>query len=107
MTGSLPPAGIREDDRVALRFANPGANPDNPFEQNDGRDYAPNEVIVARLGRGDWLEFELEPGSISGPVRALGADGRDVPAAIRESDRGIVVEALEPLELLRIEVGSG
>ncbi len=101
-----PLPGIREEDRVALRFANPGGNPGNPFEQNDGRDYAPNEVIVARLSRGDWLEFELEPESFQGSIRALGPDGRAGPAEIRASDRGIVLTALEPLELSRLELGS-
>ncbi len=99
--------GIREDDAVALRFAHPGGNPANPFEQNDGRDYAPSEVIVARLGPGDWLEFELAPGSIRGPVHAYGPDGRLVPVVVRPSDRGIVLTALEQLDLARVELSDG
>jgi endoglucanase len=102
----VPLTGIREDDAVTLRFAQPGGNPANPFEQTDGRGYAPNEMIVARLATGDWLEFELEPGAIEVPLRALGPDGAVLPVDIRPSERGVVLTALAPIDLAQIELAA-
>jgi endoglucanase len=99
---SLP--GIREDDAVTLRFAHPGENPANPFEQTDGRRYAPNEMIIARLAPGDWLEFELTPSVVDLHPRALGTDGTELPVDIRPSGRGVIVTALAPIDLARIEL---
>jgi hypothetical protein len=102
--------GIRESDLVDLRWARPGYNPENPFEQSDGRDYKPAEQLVVALETGDWLEFE---GSGLTPARVLEASGRDAPVAVERTARGIRVTALSPTAVHRILpasrdlVGSG
>lgn len=97
--------GIRADDAVAIRFARPGDNPANPFEQSDGRAYRPEEQLEVALGAGDWLEFEgegLEPRML----RVVA----DQPDALRvvPSARGVRVVAEAPAALARLEVvGEG
>jgi endoglucanase len=102
-TGATVP-GIRESDAVGLRWARPGDNPENPFEQSDGRDYKPAEQLVVALETGDWLEFE---GSGLTPARVLEASGRDAPVAVERTARGIRVTALSPTAVHRILPASG
>lgn len=91
--------GIRSDDAVGLRFATPGDNPVNPFEQSDGRAYLAAEQLVVQLEPGDWLEFEAA-GVRS--ARVLDDAGRDAPARVEASARGIRVLATQRTAISRI-----
>lgn len=101
-TRSLP--GIRANDAVALAWATPnGDNPDNPFEQTDGRQYLSEEQLIVNLQAGDWLEFEavdLDPGS----VRVVGAEG---VTRVEASARGIRVVATAPATISRVLMAGG
>ena len=98
-TLSCHPGGIRDDDEVQLRFATPGENPLNPFEQSDGRDYRAAEELVVQLETGDWLEFEL---SGVNSARVIDGDGMDAPVRVERVERGIRVVAEAPTALSRI-----
>lgn len=101
VAGGAPLPGIREGEAAGIRFATPGGNPANPFEQSDGRDYLPEEELVVDLAAGDWLEFELE-----GLTPARVAVVADHPEALRveSSERGLRVVAERAASLSRLEV---
>lgn len=99
VTAGKPLPGIRADDRVTLRWATRGDNPENPFEQSDGRDYLPHEELVADLAAGDWLEYEM---SAVHKVRVLDAEGRDAPVSVVRTERGIRVVAESATSIARI-----
>ncbi|GAA0999637.1 cellulase family glycosylhydrolase [Subtercola frigoramans] len=86
-----PTPGIREDDGVTLVWARPGGNPQNPFEQSDGRQYHPSEQLVVHLATDDWLEFELAAGAES--CRVLDAFGNDATVTMEITGRGLRVTA--------------
>jgi len=96
-------AGIRADDAAGIRFAHPGDNPENPFEQSDGRAYLPGEELEVALAAGDWLEFELE-GIHPSELRIVA----DRPEALRveATPRGVRVVAEAAASLARLEVVS-
>lgn len=97
--------GIRADEAAGIRFAAPGGNPENPFEQSDGRAYRAAEELEVALDAGDWLEFEGE-GLDPAALRVVADD----PGAFRvvPADRGVRVVAVAPAALARLEVvGSG
>lgn len=95
--------GIRSADEVALSWANPGhGNPDNPFQQTDGRPYARHEELVITLQAGDWLEFEavdVDPSS----VRVVGAEEA---TRVESSPRGIRVVATGNAALSKLVMGG-
>ncbi|WP_198417525.1 glycoside hydrolase family 5 protein [Cryobacterium mannosilyticum] len=95
--------GIRSADGVALSWANPGTgNPDNPFQQTDGRPYALHEELVITLQAGDWLEFEavdVDPAS----VRVVGAEAA---TRVESSPRGIRVVATGNAALSSLVMGG-
>jgi endoglucanase len=98
--------GFRSADEVALSWANPGdGNPENPFQQTDGRAYAGQEEVVVTLQSGDWLEFEavdVDPSSVC----VVGTDGA---TRVESSPRGIRVVATGKVALSRLvmrETGS-
>lgn len=97
-----PPAGIREEDAVGIRFALSGDNPANPFEQSDGRPYAPEELLVVDLGAGDWLEFELS-GATAADYVAMGVDGVADGIRLEDSARGVRAVAERPATLARLD----
>ncbi|WP_255513522.1 glycoside hydrolase family 5 protein [Homoserinibacter sp. GY 40078] len=99
-------AGIREDEAAGIRFALPGGNPANPFEQTDGRAYAPAERLVVDLAPGDWLEFEGERFGDVAAVRAIDAAGGAAEVRIVPSPRGIRVVAERAVTLERLELGA-
>ena len=105
VAAGAPLAGIRADDAAGIRFATPGDNPANPFEQSDGRGYRPEERLVVDLAPGDWLEFELE-GVAPHTVRALGPDGQLAGVHLETSPRGLRVVAERPTVLARLELGA-
>ena len=94
--------GIRDADRVALAWAAPGDNPQNPFEQSDGRAYLPEEELVIDLDAGDWLEFELDDVDVE-QVTVVGAEDSTV---VERSARGIRVTATAPATLSRLVWGD-
>jgi endoglucanase len=96
---SLP--GIREGDAVTLEWAHPGDNPPNPFEQGDGRAYRLEELLIARLATGDWLEFELE-GVDAGAVAIRDRTGTPAPVVVEATPRGLRVTALADTDIARI-----
>lgn len=102
-----PTPGIREGDRVTLRFAHPGDNPANPFEQSDGRRYAPAEEIVVVLGTGDWVEYELSASRVPSGIVVLDGDGAEAAVTVEASPRGIRVTATAPTTVSSIRIGSG
>jgi hypothetical protein len=91
--------GIRAGDAVALAWAQPGANPDNPFQQSDGRPYDASEVLVAVLGEGDWLEFEMT--GVTG-ARVVDAAGVPCPVVVELTDRGLRVVATAATSVARV-----
>ncbi|TFB98146.1 hypothetical protein [Cryobacterium sp. HLT2-28] len=95
--------GIGSADGVALSWANPGTgNPDNPFQQTDGRPYALHEELVITLQAGDWLEFEavdVDPAS----VRVVGAEAA---TRVESSPRGIRVVATGNAALSSLVMGG-
>ncbi len=99
--------GIREDDAVAIRFARPElGSPANPFEQSDGRDYAPEEELVVELPPGGWLEFEFDDAPDPELVRVVDDDGRDVSVTVERTPRGLRVTAgLDGARLSRLLSG--
>ncbi|MCU1525296.1 MAG: glycoside hydrolase family 5 [Microbacteriaceae bacterium] len=94
--------GIRDDDDVAISWARPGDNPDNPFEQSDGRPYRPAEELIVEMAAHDWLEFELAPGFDSGSTRVLDARGQVADVIVQPSSRGIRVIAAAATSISRI-----
>lgn len=102
-TGAARPMeGIRSQDAVTLRFADPQAHPEHPFGHADGRDYAPDELLVADLQEGDWLEFELDPATEASAAEALGPDGRPSAVELTRTERGLRARATRPTVLARI-----
>ncbi len=97
-------AGIRDDDTVPLRWARKGDNPENPFEQSDGRPYRVTEELVVDLSAGDWLEYE-----VTGAESARVVDGEGVDARVRveRSGRGIRVIATSETTISRIYPSGG
>lgn len=91
--------GIREEDAVTLRWARPGDNPANPFEQSDGRPYRSSEDLVVLLDAGDWLEFEVS--AVSG-ARVLDGEGAEAPVRVERSSRGIRVIATAATSVARV-----
>ena len=102
-----PMEGIRSQDAVTLRFADPDAHPDNPFGHSDGRDYAADELLVAELEKGDWLEFELDPATDAGAAEALGPDGTPSAVELTRTVRGLRARATQPTALARIVLRGG
>ncbi len=94
-----PIAGIREADAVTLAWVNPGGNPENPFQQSDGRAYGPLEELVAVLGEGDWLEYEMT--GVAG-AQVLDAAGEACPVLVERTDRGVRIVATSSTAVARI-----
>jgi endoglucanase len=106
VAGGRPLPGIRADEPAGIRFANPGDNPENPFEQSDGRSYRADERLVVDLGAGDWLEFEGEfPGDLD-VTAVLGFEGPVAGTRVERSARGVRVVAERPLTLAAVELRS-
>lgn len=97
--GPLP--GIRAEEAAGIRFAAPGGNPENPFEQSDGRAYRTEEELVVALSAGDWLEFELE-GLTPSEVAVVADDSGAL--RVESSARGLRVVADRAAVLARLEV---
>jgi hypothetical protein len=101
-----PLPGIREDDAVTLDWAHPGDNDPNPFQQgDDGRPYLPSEVLVAVLGAGDWLEFELE-GVAAEATTVRDASGEPVDVRVEATPRGLRVTAAGDVRIATIHPGA-
>ncbi|MCU1557634.1 MAG: glycoside hydrolase family 5 [Microbacteriaceae bacterium] len=100
--GGRPFSGIRDDDAVTLRWTRPGDNPENPFEQSDGRPYRLAEELVVELATDDWLEFELAVGFDTAVITALDATGNHAAVSVEPSSRGFRVVATAPTSLSRI-----
>jgi endoglucanase len=94
-----PLAGIRAADAVTLAWVRPGGNPENPFQQSDGRAYEANEELVAVLGEGDWLEYEMS-GVTSAEV--LDAAGEPSLVLVEPTDRGVRIVATASTSIARI-----
>jgi endoglucanase len=101
-----PLAGIRADEAAGIRFAFPGDNPANPFEQSDGRAYRADEHLVVGLQPGDWLEFEGEFPADTGAVRALDPEGAAAAVRVERSSRGLRVVADRSATLSAVELWS-
>ena len=92
---------------MTLRFADPGDNPDNPFHQSDGRPYADDEVLVAELDPGDWLEFELSGTTDVTFARAVGPDGTEARVDYERTPRGLRIIATAPATVARVVLNPG
>jgi hypothetical protein len=92
-------AGVRTADAVALRWERDGGNPDNPFEQSDGRDYRGEERLVVALEPGDWLEYELV--GVTG-ARVIDAAGDDAPVTVETTPRGLRIVADDATRIARL-----
>ena len=100
-----PMPGIRDDDRVTLAWAHPGDHDPNPFQQGDGRSYRPDEVLVAVLDAGDWLEFELE-GADPATTEVRGPGGEAVAVTVEATERGLRVTATTAVKIATIHPGA-
>ncbi|SJN43844.1 endoglucanase [Microbacterium esteraromaticum] len=98
-SGSSSVPGLRAADAVALRFAHDGEHPANPFEFRPGTPFAPDELIVADLEPGEWLEFEVSDETVAADYTAIGPAGNAVPALVDRTARGLRVMAVAPLAL--------
>ncbi|GAA3797951.1 glycoside hydrolase family 5 protein [Cellulomonas soli] len=96
--------GIREDDPVPMRFTTDGAHPENPFQQTDGRPYAPEEELMVELDTGDWLEYELEGDVEPSRVRATGPAGAPAAVRVERVERGLRVTATGPTALATLHL---
>lgn len=101
-SAARPMKGIRSQEAVTLRFAVDGASPENPFGQSDGRAYARDELLVAELERGDWLEFELDPATDARGAQALGPGGSPAAMELTRTERGLRATATRPTTFARI-----
>ncbi|GAA3738111.1 hypothetical protein GCM10022239_12180 [Leifsonia bigeumensis] len=101
-SAARPMEGIRWQEAVTLRFAVDGASPENPFGQSDGRAYARDELLVAELERGDWLEFELDPATDARAAEALGPGGEPAAMELTRTERGLRATATRPTTFARI-----
>ncbi|MGN8246633.1 glycoside hydrolase family 5 protein [Cellulomonas soli] len=99
-----PLPGIREDDAVSIRFTSDQPHPENPFQQTDGRPYAPEEQLMVELGPGDWLEYELEGDLDPSAVRVLGPQGTPAPVRVERVERGLRVSATAPASLCTLHL---
>ena len=90
---------VREDDAVNLRWTREGDNPQNPFEQSDGRPYTTAEELVILLEPGDWLEFETT-GCDS--ARVIDSSGADAPVTVTRTHRGLRVTATARTAVSRV-----
>ena len=106
-TLARPLNGIRADDKVTLRFAAPGDNPTNPFQQTDGRPYVDNEVLLVELAPGDWLEFELGGTTDLTFARALSPDGTEAQVEYERTPRGLRITATAATTVARVVLSHG
>jgi hypothetical protein len=84
---------------VSLAWVQSGSNPENPFQQSDGRPYDVSEQLVVVLGEGDWLEFELTGVT---DARVLDANGHACPVMVEASDRGLRIVATAPASIAQV-----
>jgi endoglucanase len=63
------------------------------FHHTNGRPYAPNERLGVQLAAGDWLEFEFDAVPESARPTLVDKDGRELPANIVRTPRGLRVTA--------------
>ncbi|RXZ68436.1 glycoside hydrolase family 5 protein [Agromyces albus] len=98
-SGTPSVSRLRAGDTVALRYAHDVEHPVNPFEFHPGTPFRPDELIVADLGAGEWLEFETARSTDQFAYTAVGPDGSPVPAVIDRTERGLRVTAMKPLAL--------
>ena len=96
----VPPGAIRLSDEASIKFANPGDNPSNPFEQHDGRAYLPKELLCVHLEAGDWLEYEVE--GEAGSYTAMGRDGSVSSVDVVRSERGLRAVARTAVDLVSL-----
>ena len=101
VASGVPMPGIRDDDRVTLAWAHPGHNDPNPFQQGDGRAYRPDEVLVAVLAAGDWLEFEVE-GVDAATTSVRDAAGAAVDCTISSTPRGLRITANAAVQIATV-----
>jgi endoglucanase len=101
--------GTNESYAVANGVAHPGVRGDEAanvsplvsdgftlnFHHTDGRAYAANERLGVKLGKGDWLEYELSVKPLPSHVVMVDADGRNLPVTIAVTGRGLRVTATE------------
>ncbi|MCG2803744.1 MAG: glycoside hydrolase family 5 protein [Cellulomonas sp.] len=93
---------LRAEEPVAIVWAGQGPHPDNPFEQNDGRPYTPQEELAVDLHPGDWLEFELDAVPDARHYTAVTREGVSDAIDLQRSDRGLRATARRHVTLLRL-----
>lgn len=98
--------GFRSEAPVPIRFAFPGDNPDNPFAHNAGRPYTRNELLIVALGAGEWLDFDLAPGTTADAAVGLDQDGQPAPVRIARTPGGVRVTASRATTLAHIHLGG-
>jgi hypothetical protein len=85
---------IRAADAVAIQYADATlGSPENPFQQTDGREYAPAEVLVVDLPAGGWVEYEFDVAPDPEHVRVVDEFDRPTDAIVERSARGLRVIA--------------
>lgn len=85
--------GLRSADGVRLRYARDEAHPESPFAFTWGAAFGVDELIVADLRAGDWLEFEVSPATDPDAYVALDAHGSPAAVGIDRTSRGLRVLA--------------
>ena len=101
---SFPHPGLRRDESVAIHYLD-GRKVQLPdFEQNDGRNYRNDEVIVVSLSPGDWLEYEIEGEFELSDVKVITSEQDEALFSIVRSNRGIRVKAHIAFTLIGVKL---
>lgn len=82
---------FRKADPIAVEFARPGDNPENPFDHADGLKAAPQDELAVVLQPGDWVEYEISGVSSVDGARVIDADSHQLPVDIELTDDGVRV----------------
>jgi hypothetical protein len=96
---------LRSNESVAIHYLDGRKVLLPDFEQNDGRNYRNDEVIVVSLSSGDWLEYEIEGEFELSDVKVITSEQDDALFSIARSNRGFKVTARAALTIVGVELG--
>jgi endoglucanase len=102
---NFPHPGLRSNESVAIHYLDGRKVLLPDFEQNDGRNYRNDEVIVVSLSSGDWLEYEIEGEFELSDVKVITSEQDDALFSIARSNRGFKVTARAALTIVGVELG--
>lgn len=103
---TFPHPGLRRNESVTIHYLDGGKVDSPDFEQNDGRNYRNEEVIVVALSSGDWLEYEIEDEFELSDVKVITSEQDAAFFSIERSHRGIKVKANAAVTIMAVELGQ-